>query len=91
MTPQELMQLQMMRPGGAQMGAIGQAQGMPAMPAAAPAAPVGMPGTPNMPEVQDKAALIKAIEAKVSALPPATQAKFKEALIQQMRQAAGQR
>lgn len=78
MTPDQLAQLRAMvaQRGQAPQGAIQQAQG-------APMPPQGMPMSPKAQAPADPQA---AVMAKISALSPADQAKFKDALMQQMRQ-----
>ena len=86
MTPDQLAQLQAMiaQRSQAPQGAIQQAQGAPMVLQGMPH-PQGLPpqGTPpQMAPVDAK----KAVMDKISALSPADQAKFKDALMQQMRQ-----
>lgn len=68
----------------APMPTIGRSQNrmtVPEMPA--------MPGAPAQ-GPQDKAALIKAIQAKVSALPPNSQEAFKKVFLEELKRAQGQ-
>jgi len=86
LTPDQLANLQAMvaQRGQAPQGAIQQAQGAPMLPQGMPAAQ-GMPvaqGSPSGSPMDAK----KAIMDKISALSPAAQAKFKDALMQQLKQ-----